>query len=116
MRHSAMFVFILLIFGLFSMSSMAAHDRCADCHTNTAPTSGNARLATPLPDLCIDCHPDQVGTKEHIIDVFPKPGMTQALPLINGKISCSTCHDIHSGLQASLRMLTPQLCQNCHHK
>ena len=116
MQHILAIVFILLILGLFSISGMAAHENCIDCHITTAPTVGNAGLVTPLPDLCMGCHPDRAGDKEHVIDVFPKPNMSHALPLINGKISCNTCHDIHSGLPSSLRMQTPSLCQNCHHK
>ena len=116
MHHNLILALILLILWAFSMEGLAAHDNCRDCHVNTAPIVGNAALVTVLPDLCIDCHPDRVGEKEHIIDIFPKPGMTRALPLVNGRISCTTCHAIHSGSLSSLRMQVPNLCQNCHHK
>jgi len=115
MNHNITIALISLILWAFPINGMAAHDNCLDCHVNSAPIKGNATLVTALPDLCIDCHPDRVGDKEHIIDVFLKPGMTSALPLINGRISCSTCHDIHSGSLSSLRMQTPYLCQVCHH-
>jgi len=114
MNHNITIALISLILWAFPINGMAVHDNCLDCHVNAAPIKGNADLATALPDLCIGCHPDRVGDKEHIIDIFPKPGMTNALPLINGKISCTTCHGIHSGSLSSLRMQTPQLCNGCH--
>jgi predicted CXXCH cytochrome family protein len=116
MYHFTASVLISLILWTFSTNGTNAHDNCLDCHVNSAPIVGNADLAIALPDLCIGCHPDRVGDEEHIIGIFPNLRMTQVLPLINGKIGCTTCHDIHSGLQSSLRVHTPYLCQYCHHK
>ena len=116
MVNSTTPVLISLILWSFSTNGMNAHNNCLDCHVNSAPIIGNTELVTALPDLCIGCHPDRVGDKEHIIGVFPNLRMTQVLPLINDQIGCTTCHDIHSGLLSSLRQQTPYLCQNCHHK
>jgi len=116
MYNSTVPVLISLILWAFSTNGMAAHGNCRYCHINATPIVGNADLVTALPDLCVGCHPDRVGNKEHIIDIFPRPGMTPALPLTNGKIGCTTCHDTHSDVQTSLRMQTPYLCQSCHQK
>ena len=90
-----------------------AHVSCTYCHVNDNPTSSNAMLNKSVPDLCITCHPDRVGKNEHIIGVAPRSSLNQPLPLANGLITCTTCHDPHSQQPTLLRINKEELCGIC---
>jgi len=105
-------IFLLALYGVpFSW----AHDSCSYCHINAAPVAGNAELLSQLPELCVNCHPDRIGSAEHVIGVQPTSSMTAPLPLLNGRLTCITCHDPHSNSPTLLRMDKALLCRACHH-
>lgn len=70
---------------------------------------------------CRSCHADQFGPWTHPTDIpIPKDMRLQPeLPLLpNGRISCITCHERHTGddsyrLRASSKK---ELCRSCHQK
>lgn len=85
---------------------------CSLCHTGGAPNAGN--LSKSEPELCLDCHPDAGGKRDHRIGVRPA-NPPKALPLKNGLITCSTCHDMHRNLNKRLlRMQQDAICIACH--
>ena len=48
------------------------------------------------------------------VDIVPKMAVT-GLPLVEGKVTCFTCHDPHANINGSmLRMKTTDLCQACY--
>jgi predicted CXXCH cytochrome family protein len=102
-----------LIFAPFSTAG-TGHGTCVYCHINAAPVAGNAGLRSPYPQLCINCHPDRVGKAEHVIDVKPVTAMAIPLPLWNGRLTCTTCHDPHSDSPLLLRVEQASLCRACH--
>lgn len=89
---------------------------CGLCHPSHAGQQMTGLLKKPVSELCLDCHPERAGNREHVVDVVPS--MTVAgLPLREGKITCATCHDAHSNQYGKLlRMPQTKLCQACHKK
>ncbi len=110
---------IILSLMLISLSLAHAaipdHQQCTACHLYDTPQSTNAELVMPLPDICISCHTQRTGKNQHVINVIPASLPPLTLPLQNGKLGCTTCHDPHSDLPGQLRMDKNQLCQACHH-
>ena len=86
---------------------------CTICHLPAnAPTTG--QLKKKLSDLCLDCHRDRVPPTDHKVDIVPRREV-KGLPLFDGKITCTTCHDPHANTHGSmLRMNATDLCQACH--
>lgn len=97
-----------------STAAPAAHDRCGVCHIGDAPQPQQAALSAPLPGLCVDCHRERMGKREHVVGVPPSAPVTADLPLLNGLISCTTCHDPHGTGPGMLRLPTDALCRACH--
>ncbi|HEB54881.1 MAG TPA: hypothetical protein ENI98_00985 [Gammaproteobacteria bacterium] len=107
----------VLLFAMAIISSSAvAHKLCADCHINSSPDSLTAELIAPLPDLCLSCHDNRTGLNEHVTDVVPSMIVPQELPLLNGILSCTTCHDPHATSGGQLRVNASRLCIACHRK
>jgi len=86
---------------------------CTTCHVSHG-SGGMLVLKEPVAQLCIGCHPDRKGSAEHKVDVAPSmtvPG----LPLIEGKVTCITCHDPHSNSNGKMLRIGPEkLCLACH--
>ena len=112
------YVYITGVFLLILLSSpfCRAHDSCSYCHNSATPAAGNAGLLSALPGLCVNCHPDRVGNAEHVIGVKPVSAMTMPLPLLNGRLTCTTCHDPHAESPTLLRAEQTSLCRVCDHK
>jgi predicted CXXCH cytochrome family protein len=91
-----------------------SHEPCSLCHLSDPPAADGSDIIQPLPDLCISCHPDRTGDKEHIINIPPSGPIPGTLPLLNGLISCTTCHDYHGSTSGMLRIPGEALCLACH--
>ena len=99
----------MLVSLFLAQEAGADHNQCTSCHIlDTDPA-----LLQPLPDLCINCHANRVGVGEHVIDVPPTASQAPELPLLNGLVSCTTCHDYHATTPGQLR-LASGLCLACH--
>ncbi len=112
-RLAKMVAYSALISLLLLSPSFAAHERCNLCHLNQSPDERHAELAGSLPNLCITCHDERVGGSEHTINISPM-GSTGSLPLVNGRLGCTTCHDPHGTTTMSLRITGDKLCMACH--
>ena len=114
MRH------LLAILLLACSTSLLAqdHSQCTNCHTQgvSNDTAMMATISPALPQLCINCHQERKLVGEHIINVKPVSAQPKTLPLLNGEVSCTTCHDPHGKLPAQLRLDAAKLCQDCHSK
>ncbi len=94
------------------------HSQCTNCHAQGV-SNDSAVMATirpTLPQLCINCHQQRKLVGEHIINIKPVNAIPKSLPLLNGEVSCTSCHDPHGKLPAQLRMDAARLCQDCHAK
>ena len=107
---------MVLMTSLMHAPAGVAHESCTACHVSVQPQAGDASLQAALPDLCIMCHPDRVGGAEHVINVAVISVPRLPLPLLNGQLSCTTCHDPHSNVPALVRYERSQLCSACHNK
>jgi DmsE family decaheme c-type cytochrome len=78
---------------------------CIDCHS-VHEGEGKAGLKAEDPELCYSCHQEEQA-KSH----FPSTH-----PLEEGKMNCSSCHNVHGATGESLNTdeRTNDLCLNCH--
>ncbi len=106
---------------------------CDECHEKTPSIGGDTNLKHngDFSKLC-RCHGYSPGTYIHPVDIVPSKEKTskipKAFPLQNGKISCTTCHDIYLQCQnrPKYKILNKRflrgapyasrttLCFNCH--
>lgn len=85
---------------------------CSLCHP--LGDGGGGALRKPISELCRECHPARTVPSEHKIDVVPSV-IVPELPLKNGKMTCTTCHDPHSNTYPRmLRVPGKNLCALCH--
>ena len=99
------------------------HTVCADCHGTEQPPQGApkvARGATPSTP-CLACH--DYKKNHHPVDFAPVNPASIPFPLFDGKITCLTCHAIHSeaGKEGARKLLRGgssqdrrQICIQCH--
>ena len=78
---------------------------CTECHEK-APEKGGDKLLKYNGDysqLC-KCHGYTPGSYIHPVDIVPseekKAKIPEDLPLVNGKLVCSTCHDMYLQCQS----------------
>jgi len=91
---------------------------CADCHANP---DGGGPLAGEIGEVCNKCHPK--GSNIHPVGQVPSMETPEYLPLTNGRINCSTCHDMHvpdsvdvllRGFAEGRYTVRQDLCIDCH--
>jgi predicted CXXCH cytochrome family protein len=101
--------------------------QCPECHAQ-APVKGRhetLRMTAPIKRLCTRCHVALENYTSHPVEISPKRvSLPEDLPLAwNGKMTCSTCHDIHAtpsdrlaGKFLYLRRVAggPAFCAACH--
>jgi predicted CXXCH cytochrome family protein len=89
------------------------HDDCRACHTADPPSAGN--LAAAGHDaLCSSCHGQRARPgAEHPVGMAV-PSHRGRLPLPQGLLACTTCHDWHGAPGGALRLPREQLCPDCH--
>ena len=78
---------------------------CVDCHS-VHDGEGKFSLKNEDPELCFSCHHEEQA-KMH----FPS-----SHPLKEGKMNCSSCHNVHGATGESLNTdeRLNDLCLNCH--
>jgi DmsE family decaheme c-type cytochrome len=78
---------------------------CADCHRIHAEGKPlKASLKQADPQLCFGCHQEQQAQTN-----FPSHH-----PIKEGKMTCSSCHNVHAGSGLKTAEQTNDLCFNCH--
>ncbi len=76
---------------------------CTDCHTmHPQGKALKANLKKADPELCYDCHKEQMA----------KASFPSHHPVKEGKMNCSSCHNSHGELQTAEQL--NDLCLNCH--
>ncbi len=88
---------VTIVFSLVKTPHGFTDRECVLCHVGD-PRKGkeNMALVAPEKELCMNCHEDLEETLSHPTDVVPRTTVIPSdMPLINGRLSCSTCHDIH---------------------
>lgn len=108
MKKAGYFIIPLLIAALagmaYTMLKTRPHDftesECENCHV-AAPVKGAPeahRMRAPVARLCGECHKDMTKFVSHPVEFAPvRIELPPDLPLSwDGKMTCSTCHDIHA--------------------
>ena len=104
MRHFFPILLFLYASSLFALD----HSQCTTCHAQGIKDN-QAIMATirpTLPQLCINCHQERMAMGEHVINVRPITAQPSSLPLVNGMVSCTTCHDPHKNARGFLKKNT----------
>ena len=117
-QHSVFISIAIVIFVCIYANTAYAvsHEPCSLCHLSDPPAADGSDIIQALPDLCISCHPERTGDKEHVINIPPRGPIPNTLPLLNGLISCTSCHDYHGTTADMLRLPRETLCFACHKK
>lgn len=113
-----------LSFGLLKLErvtaiSLPAHDaNCAACHLagDKASAENAHQLLSTQERLCGACHEDALRLS-HATGFTPDRVLPAEYPVDwKGDVTCSTCHDIHSGKPGLLRgeKRGRDLCMSCH--
>jgi DmsE family decaheme c-type cytochrome len=91
-----------------------AHDRrdlsCATCHSVHSPKSPEKQLVKKTQtEVCATCHKTQVAKTERAV---------AHMPVREGKMSCSSCHNPHGSISNVKQLKTgssvTELCVTCH--
>ena len=81
---------------------------CTSCHTVHTPKAELKQLKEPTqPKLCVNCHRDKVA----------KLDRSGHMPVREGKMECSTCHNVHGSTNVKLLRKgdsVAELCTSCH--
>jgi predicted CXXCH cytochrome family protein len=72
---------------------------CSSCHTSNNGGRGALIFGNNIPQLCQSCHDGQQATREvHPVNLIPSTAIARRIPydfpLKDGKLTCSTCHNI----------------------
>lgn len=69
--------------------------RCGKCHVDTVGSP--RKLTASVTSLCLPCHRKTTRRSSHPVDMAPRIVRIPAdLPLMNGMVTCITCHNIHA--------------------
>jgi predicted CXXCH cytochrome family protein len=88
---------------------------CRLCGDNVISLGNfDKEIINKQPEICVNCHPDRLSKPEHVVNVKVIPPMAEPLPLLNGKVTCITCHDPFGTSKHLLRYDKKILCAACH--
>lgn len=97
---------VLAAFVLLAAAVMAAYtvvkephrfgpSQCNNCHLDVQGRP--AMLSGPITRLCAQCHLDTIMASSHPVDIKPVTVRVPTdMPLRDGRITCSTCHNVHA--------------------
>ncbi len=104
---------------------------CAQCHEKTPTKGQRVRLKyNGDPNLICRCHVNTQQSYWHPIGIDPQQNgpvkIADSLPLLKGKLSCITCHDMYqqcrkrklrvSTLRGGPFQIRSEFCFKCHHR
>ncbi len=99
MRHK----FIILCFLLISIValvyalSMKPHHftsgECSLCHFDEKNDPVN--IKPDITNACGTCHSGMDAIQSHPVDMYPSFSLPEDMPLLQGKLTCVTCHYVH---------------------
>jgi predicted CXXCH cytochrome family protein len=90
-----------------------SQQECNICHVSHKG-GGLGLVKKTVTELCLECHPDRMGSTEHVVGVIPSININR-LPLIDGKMNCVTCHNPHKNTFENMLRIPPEkICLSCH--
>jgi len=89
---------IVLVYAIFKNPHEFSPNECQNCHMNYEKDPKS--LIEPVTNICKGCHDQITLRSSHPADIYPVTMTIPAdLPLRNGMITCTTCHNIHGEYQ-----------------
>jgi predicted CXXCH cytochrome family protein len=91
---------VVLVFALTEDSHRFSKAECVICHIDI-----KNKPVLVKPDItvsCQKCHKDVGKERSHPTDIYPVINIPPDLPLIEGKLTCITCHYAHPEMQKNL--------------
>lgn len=71
-------------------------DQCTTCHIGQGKLRGEAgKLKPDITGACATCHLGALGHASHPTDIEPKMHLPPDMILVDGKMTCVTCHVMH---------------------
>lgn len=112
---------VLTAYSLMNRSHQFADNECIICHKDAKNTPADLKPVTS--SICVKCHADRRQKLSHPIDIRPQGFIPADMPLVEGKLSCFSCHFVHPfsvKYQNFTRFLLrrpgrgPAFCSACH--
>jgi len=85
--------FTALVFALSGPSHDFDEGQCFHCHTD--PENYPMRFQPSVSRACNSCHLQLEKKKSHPSDIYPSMTIPADMPLVEGKMTCITCHFAH---------------------
>jgi predicted CXXCH cytochrome family protein len=84
---------IAVVYGLSGEPHEFSSGECSICHVDekSAPMNLNPGITSG----CETCHSELKKTQSHPTDMYPSLSIPKDLPLIEGRLTCITCHYVH---------------------
>ncbi|MDA3786897.1 MAG: hypothetical protein PF503_00135 [Desulfobacula sp.] len=99
MRYARIILYLILVgiafkvYGSFTKVHEFKQDECSICHVNIE--TDKAVLKSITASVCEKCHTDRRQKLSHPIEVLPEKAIPADMTLVNGRMSCITCHFVH---------------------
>ncbi len=100
MRTRIILFFLIVVFApatvvycLFDRTHNFDKADCALCHEDGPNGPGKLKLVFSF--VCLGCHAGVKGVLSHPYDILPGHNVPEDMPLVDGKVSCLTCHFVH---------------------
>ena len=84
---------VLAAYGITKEPHQFSKEECRICHLDIEKDPGG--LKPVLSSICEGCHTDIRVNQSHPVDIAPEMSIPADMPLLNGKLSCITCHFVH---------------------
>ncbi len=93
-------------------------EKCLECHTEK-PASNPGEICTGkksapiknnVTEMCTSCH--DYGDRSHPTDVEVDFNVPGDLPIMNGRITCVTCHYPHANCESEHRFISVSILEN----
>ena len=82
-----------LVYGLSGQPHEFSENECSNCHFDTENNPSNLKPSIAI--ACNTCHPQLEVKKSHPSEIYPTMAIPKDMPLIEGKLTCTTCHYLH---------------------
>jgi len=86
---------VAFVYGVFQPPHRFTQSECQICHVD-AKNSPEA-IKSDVTYSCEFCHADHAAARSHPTDVRPVLSIPNDMPLMDGRLTCLTCHYAHSG-------------------
>jgi len=82
-----------MVSGISKRGHEFSQNDCKKCHTDEKLSP--LLMKPSIDSECIVCHSELESQKSHPVNIYPSMKIPADLPLVNGKLSCITCHFVH---------------------